>query len=313
MDTSKLKDVEELQNRYSTLTRYLFALLTGAVVLFPTITGAFHPPYVFTFFLFSFWVFAVPGILLLAVGFYLAGGVRISDKNATEVERWLHRTGGLGNWSSLLALTSLVIYVIGNLHSDHTSAPRITTINANPHTVQQGQWISLSATANDQNKDYLTWNWELNKKTLGKLRTISWLVPDNEPIGEKNITLTVSDGEKTDNSQIKILVIKGGNTMAIPNEKQEELKHYVDDRMKLYLAKRERDNHPITTELKSSQSVLLKAALKNIHSLEAVRDEPSAITEALDAYYSLPIQELSAASGLPKCEDYPMLWPFCRS
>ena len=297
---------ETVEEKLSNLTKYLLALLTGTVVLFPAVTAAFKPPYVFDWTLYFFWVTAILGIFFLGVAFYLSTFVRKTPPQ---------RLAGLGTWLTASALFWLVIYVAANVISDRTSAPSIVSVLAEPPTAQLNQWVKLTATAIDEDEDALRWKWSITpaQDTFSLLdpRPVTyWKVPANAAAGEYRATVEVKDDRERTGTGNVLISIKGPqtNTQSDP----EEFKSYIIDRIKLQCARILRTDPGKLSIVNSSTDTLVDSALRNLKSLDAVRDYPESLNDALDVYFNLPEPELQKAKYRPCCTKYPGIWPLCN-
>lgn len=300
-------EVEKLRTTYSQLSRYMLALLMGAIIFFPAITGALKPPYILDVALYAFWIFAVLGFIFLGTAFYLSSYV----KNKVP-----HKSGGVGNWCALLALLSLVIYVGANIYSDRTNPPTILSVTVEPKTASPGQWVKLVAEAVDEDADRLRWKWVITAPSKGKVATKEevvgerriayWKVPSKVTAKEYMACVEVSDDRSTSTKANVLISVKEKEM----NE-QRLLKEYIRDRVSLHLGKIARAKKEKSALCEDAQDALLDMALQNITSLDAVKNDPDALTEALDSYFEISEQELGELKFRPCCSKWPGSHPFC--
>jgi hypothetical protein len=298
-----------VQNKLAQLTRYMLALVTGAVVLFPSIDSSFRPPYVWNPVLYLFWIFSLLSLGFLGFAYYVSNFIEGKTP---------HRTAGLGNWFALIALCLLVMYVGRNLYSDRTSPLQITSLTAEPREAKPGEWVKFSAEVGASDVEGSQWNWSVRPKSgkeqigkaLGKSKVAYWQVPSQGTKKEPYIiTVSAKDSQgRTAREELEFLP-KGDETMAAREE--EQLRPYLQDKISLELARRAREAPAKAGMLGTSQKTLVDLAAGNLHSLEAVRQDPKAIQEALDAYFSISESELAARSSRPCCSKHPGTWPFC--
>lgn len=196
-----------LQEKYAQLSRFSMALLTGAVVLFPSIVGILRAPFILDVALYAFWALAVPALLSLAVAAYLA----------SFTDQLPHRAAGAGNLLTVLALVNLVLYVGANIISDRVSPPRVTSLLVEPLVVRPGQPVKLTATAEDQDGDELSWSWSVQLGDEGSApifavdRSTSgvaqWRVPVDAPPGEYIVVVSVLDDGGVGEARVKFSVV----------------------------------------------------------------------------------------------------------
>lgn len=295
---------QTVEDKLSNLTKYLLALLTGAVVLFPTITGAFKPPYIFDWALYLFWGAATLGMVFLAIAFYLS----------TFVNKAPQRSAGLGTWLTTLALFGLVVYVGANVISDRTTPPSIVSVVAEPQTAAPNQWIKLTATATDQDDDALSWTWSITPAPtpatpLGSQRVTYWKIPANADAGDYQATIEVKDDRDRSSTGNVTITVKGSKMSTQPDPGN--LKSYITDRVKLHGARVVRADASKRGIVNSATDTLVDSAVKNLKSLDAVRDDPRSLNDALDNYFDIPEPDLKKAQFRPCCSRFPGTWPFC--
>lgn len=290
------------REKLAQLSRYMLALLTGTVILFPAISGALKSPFVWDFALVGFWVFAILGFLFLATAFYLSNYVD---------HKTPHISTGVGNWSALLALIFLIIYVGINLLNDRMSQPEITSVEADPIQPHAGQWVKLTAQAVDEDGDKLAWNWTVAadsqgapKIRIGSKRVVYWRTPVDE-VGQ---TYAIQVGVKDDGD----VEVVDSLHLTIGRNQLNELEKYVRDRISLDLARLVR-NDPEKAELvNEAREALLSSALANLRSLEALRRDDAGLEEALAAFFEIPASELRQRQFRPCCSEWPGIFPLCR-
>lgn len=297
-----------VREKLAQLSRYMLALVTGTVVLFPSINDSLKPPYIWNFALYGFWVSAILAIVLLGFSYYLSNFV------ASKVP---HRSIGLGNWAALASLVFLVLYVGGNLYSDRSAPLQVESVTVEPREARPGDWVQLSAESNIAEAEDLKWRWTVRSRpagpeaVIGKSKTTYWRAPFKK--GSHSIRVSVEDvrGERAQQT-LEILV---GDEQAMNGTSSTDdaaLRTYVQDKISLALARIAREDPGKSSVLAEARGPLLELALENIGSLEAISQEPNALDEAVKAYFSIPLEKIRKARFRPCCSEYPGIWPLCN-
>lgn len=110
--------------------------------------------------------------------------------------------------SSILDIIAEANEYIDSVNSEN-HPPTISSLTANPSSVDISQSTTITCTASDQDGDTLTYNWTKTGGTItGSGSTVTWTAPST--VGTYTITCTVSDGELFDTQSFTINVDNDG-------------------------------------------------------------------------------------------------------
>ncbi|MFN3727076.1 MAG: immunoglobulin domain-containing protein [Allosphingosinicella sp.] len=198
MDSAQLKEV------YKIGIAAALALVSLCLVLLPSIMGIIQKPYTHTAALWIFFLSLPVAILLLIYAYYFAAFTQARVPIAST---------GVGNIAAFIAIVSLGVFLFGNILSDRTSPPRITSLSASSYTPCPGSTISLTAEAQDDDGDDLRWRWEVQPderlrrrgargaELTSTLRSAQWHVPNEAAAGRYTVVVTASDPHRSSSAQ----------------------------------------------------------------------------------------------------------------
>ena len=152
---SNEKDVD----RFSSMAKYSIAILSALIILFPSTYTFIKPPYVYDFLL-------LIGFGTGLIGFFLNCYVLVlRDVGTQRIFSNLGITSSV--WGLLLTFLTLAIvfaHIFFNIYSDRTSSPEIVSLKINPLNPKLNSLVQFSGHAEDQDSDYLKWEWKIRKK-----------------------------------------------------------------------------------------------------------------------------------------------------
>ena len=141
---------------------------------------------------------------------------RTDQFNEGTFENYLEFDGDLENISAYQATLDLAYDTTFDVDGDYdclwmdaevgvNHAPMITSMSANPITVEPGEASTISVSANDQDNDDITYDYSVNGGTIsGSGSSVTWIAPSTT--GDYSITVEVSDGELTDSETVSVSV-----------------------------------------------------------------------------------------------------------
>lgn len=134
----------------------MLVFLIGIIVLYPSFVDILVKPNSFEWLLLVFIIFAVIGVILSFLGYYLNEFTNsINDKIV-----------GLGNWFSIFAFLLFVLYFSINLYQDKTEKPTIETLTYSPVNVSKGENIELSVKLDDINDNIKKYRWTTDSSII---------------------------------------------------------------------------------------------------------------------------------------------------
>jgi formylglycine-generating enzyme required for sulfatase activity len=123
------------------------------------------------------------------------------------------------NALALLTVTFLILLAVGCDHENdnptitpENCAPEIISITSGFHIIQPGALTTLSCRATDIDGDSLIYRWTADAGHFpdgAQSKSPKWTAPNN--IGDYEITVTVSDGELTDENSVQVVVSSNGS------------------------------------------------------------------------------------------------------
>lgn len=173
---------DEERKTYQALIVPMIALVTGAIVLLPSILGVTQPPRFWEPLFFSFWGLAIVSLLLLGTAWYICS---ISSARPPD------RIHGIGNTSAILGVLALAAYVGLNAHSDRITPPTIETILVSPTWPESGSRVQLTAKVSDQDQDEITYSWTHRGTEFGNRVVTYWTLPTGP--GPFSVQLEIQD------------------------------------------------------------------------------------------------------------------------
>lgn len=187
---------EDISKKYADLSWKMLVLLTGVVIFFPTISTYLKPPFIFDPLIYGFWGFAIPGLVLNFLTFYLSSVVK---KKPAEL-------AGIGNILTIVSLICFTLFLGVNLHDDVASLPVVERFDFVPLNPVPGDRIKITAHVSDQDRDQLSYKWmlhspyrknQLNNTLIGEKRTVFWKVPKDICLKKVDVILNVNDDRET--------------------------------------------------------------------------------------------------------------------
>lgn len=185
----------------------MIALISGAVILFPTIYTALQPPFLVILLLYAFWGLGTVALCLLFFAFYVAHFV---DNKIP------HRSCGAGNYMAFASLGCLFVFILTNLYDDYNTGPTIVELKVEPVVVAPGSAVRLTSVAEGKRANIIEWKWSINShdhgvgynKTLSSsIRSAYWTVPSDLPLGRYYVTVTARlQGEISDQAKVIVTV-----------------------------------------------------------------------------------------------------------
>ena len=198
MDPVRLKEIHKI-GLAATL-----GLVSLCLVLLPSTMGIIQKPYTHTIALWFFFLSLPVAILLLLFAYYFVA--------FTDAKLPIASTG-LGNIAALIAIVSLGVFLFGNLISDRTSPPRITSLTASSYAPRPETAISFTAEAQDDDGDDLSWRWRVEPEErlrrqgsrgedlTSTLRSAQWHVPNEAAAGRYKVIAIASDPHRPSPAQ----------------------------------------------------------------------------------------------------------------
>lgn len=201
---------------YHSTSRFVLGLVSGAIILFPTIFSSITAPFIWDWALYGFWLSAFIAFIGLSISFHISS---LSNDN-TPV-----RSSGIGNIFALISILCLFLFISANIISDRLSPPKIVSLTGNTYSAAPGEVVSFIGEARDNDGDRLVWSWtvEWEEKPLtgsenslrekkmelqSTMRTAQWFIPKNIDGKSFKVTAKASDGDKTSEPQtIRVKVL----------------------------------------------------------------------------------------------------------
>ncbi|MDD2829139.1 MAG: hypothetical protein PHW18_06160 [Sulfuricurvum sp.] len=167
-------------NVYPDLAKYIIAIVSALILLFPSIQQLLSPPMIYDWMMYCYFTLAITSLLLAILAFYLT----VADQNA-KPERLL----GLANWTGIFSFIFLIAYFASNLYQDKTSKPTIDSFTLLPLNPKIGEKISLQAKTTSENRDNIDFEWKYNKHEVGNKEILYWKIPSNYKIYTINLCI----------------------------------------------------------------------------------------------------------------------------
>ena len=215
MDPTRLKEI------YKVGIAAALGLVSLCLVLLPSTMGIIQKPYTHTIALWFFFLSLPVAIALLIFAYYF---VAFTEAKLPIV------SAGLGNIAAFIAIVSLGFFLFGNLISDRTSPPRITSLIANSYAPRPGATISFTAEAQDDDGDDLSWQWRVepeerlrrqgsrDENLPSTLRSAQWHVPTEAAAGRYKVVVIASDRNRPSSAQAIELDIGADRTSAAADD-----------------------------------------------------------------------------------------------